>query len=216
MLTGRDVQAQAQSIGLVSKVVSPAALLEACYGVAQRIAGFSQLGVELNKQMLWAGMDAGSLHSHMNHEGHAQLFLRMTTRNFEEAITARAGGAHFKGLSGPTVHAKSGVSRLCQAQTATGSRVGAYQNAQLVADTDEAGPRTGTLVDRERSCQKPAIKSFQADADQSEQDEGIIANSPQKNWPGSPSFRWRNAARHKTGLNRKQCVSVRFESGRHQ
>ena len=99
MLTGRDVQAQeAQSIGLVSKVVSPAALLEACYGVAQRIAGFSQLGVELSKQMLWAGMDAGSLHSHMNHEGHAQLFLRMTTRNFEEAITARKEGRapHFR------------------------------------------------------------------------------------------------------------------------
>ena len=99
MLTGRDVQAQeAQSIGLVSKVVSPAALLEECYGVAQRIAGFSQLGVELSKQMLWAGMDAGSLHSHMNHEGHAQLFLRMTTRNFEEAITARKEGRapHFR------------------------------------------------------------------------------------------------------------------------
>jgi enoyl-CoA hydratase len=25
----------------------------------------------------------------MNHEGHAQLFVRMTTRNFEEAIKAR-------------------------------------------------------------------------------------------------------------------------------
>jgi enoyl-CoA hydratase len=25
----------------------------------------------------------------MNHEGHAQLFMRMTTRNFEEAIRAR-------------------------------------------------------------------------------------------------------------------------------
>jgi enoyl-CoA hydratase len=93
MLTGRDVQAQeAQSIGMVSKVVAPQALLEACYGIAERITGFSQLGVELSKQMLWAGMDAGSLHSHMNHEGHAQLFVRMTTRNFEEAISARKEG----------------------------------------------------------------------------------------------------------------------------
>jgi enoyl-CoA hydratase len=48
--------------------------------------------VELSKQMLWAGMDAGSLHSHMNHEGHAQLFVRMTTKNFEEAIKARKEG----------------------------------------------------------------------------------------------------------------------------
>ncbi|MBP6723310.1 MAG: enoyl-CoA hydratase [Halioglobus sp.] len=93
MLTGRDVQAaEAQAIGLVSQVVAPGALLDQCYSVAERICGFSQLGVELSKQMLWAGMDAGSLHTHMNHEGHAQLFVRMTTRNFEEAITARKEG----------------------------------------------------------------------------------------------------------------------------
>ena len=60
--------------------------------MAQRIGGFSQLGVELSKQMLWAGIDAGSLHTHMNHEGHAQLFVRMTTKNFEEAIAARREG----------------------------------------------------------------------------------------------------------------------------
>jgi len=93
MLTGRDVSAEeARSIGMVSNVVAPGDLLEACYAVAERIVGFSQLGVELSKQMLWAGMDAGSLHSHMNHEGHAQLFVRMTTRNFEEAISARKEG----------------------------------------------------------------------------------------------------------------------------
>ncbi len=93
MLTGRDVQAQeAQAIGMASKVVAPRVLLDECYSIAERIIGFSQLGVELSKQMLWAGMDAGSLHSHMNHEGHAQLFVRMTTRNFEEAISARKEG----------------------------------------------------------------------------------------------------------------------------
>jgi enoyl-CoA hydratase len=93
MLTGRDVSAQeAQAIGMVSKVVTQDALLEECYSIAERICGFSQLGVELSKQMLWAGMDAGSLHSHMNHEGHAQLFVRMTTKNFEEAIKARKEG----------------------------------------------------------------------------------------------------------------------------
>jgi enoyl-CoA hydratase len=93
MLTGRDVTAEeAQRIGMVSKVVSPDALLQECYAVAERICGFSQLGVELSKQMLWAGVDAGSLHTHMNHEGHAQLFLRMTTKNFEEAIKARKEG----------------------------------------------------------------------------------------------------------------------------
>jgi enoyl-CoA hydratase len=93
MLTGRDVGAEeAQRIGMVSKVVAQENLLEECYAIAERINGFSQLGVELSKQMLWAGMDAGSLHTHMNHEGHAQLFVRMTTKNFEEAIKARKEG----------------------------------------------------------------------------------------------------------------------------
>ena len=93
MLTGRDVSAEeAAQIGMVSKCVAPEQLLEECYGVAERIVGFSRLGVEISKQMLWAGMDAGSLHSHMNHEGHGQLFVRMTTKNFEEAIKARKEG----------------------------------------------------------------------------------------------------------------------------
>jgi len=93
MLTGRDVDAsEAQRVGIVSKTVAGEVLLDECYAIAERIAGFSQLGVELSKQMLWAGVDAGSLHTHMNHEGHAQLFMRMTTKNFQEAITARKEG----------------------------------------------------------------------------------------------------------------------------
>jgi enoyl-CoA hydratase len=44
--------------------------------------------VELTKQLLWASLDAGSLHSHMNHEGNAQLYVRMTTSNFDEKIAA--------------------------------------------------------------------------------------------------------------------------------
>jgi enoyl-CoA hydratase len=93
MLTGRDVDAgEAERIGLVTEAVPADALLERCYAIAERINGFSQLGVELSKQMLWAGVDAGSLHTHMNHEGHAQLYVRMTTRNFEEAIAARKEG----------------------------------------------------------------------------------------------------------------------------
>lgn len=93
MLTGRDVDAEeAKAIGMVSQTVAQDELLEQCFAIAERMVGFSQLGVELSKQMLWAGVDAGSLHSHMNHEGHAQLFVRMTTKNFEEAIKARKEG----------------------------------------------------------------------------------------------------------------------------
>ena len=61
MLTGRDVDAtEAERIGVVSRVVPRDKLLEECYAIAERINGFSQLGVELSKQMLWAGVDAGS------------------------------------------------------------------------------------------------------------------------------------------------------------
>jgi enoyl-CoA hydratase len=90
MLSGRDVDAaEADRIGLVSRVLPPEQLLDACYELAERIIGFSHLGVELTKQMLWSSLEAGSMHAHMNHEGQAQLFVRMTTRNFEEAIRAR-------------------------------------------------------------------------------------------------------------------------------
>jgi enoyl-CoA hydratase len=90
MLTVRDVDAEeAQRLGLVSKTVHEDHLLDECYQIAERIIGFSQLGVEITKQQLWASLEAGSLATHMNYEGHAQLFVRMTTQNFEEAIRAR-------------------------------------------------------------------------------------------------------------------------------
>jgi enoyl-CoA hydratase len=90
MLTGRDVDAaEAERIGLVSQVVAGDALLDACYAVAERIIGYSRVGIEVTKRMLWASLDAGSLSAHMDHEGIAQLYVRLTTQNFEEAVRAR-------------------------------------------------------------------------------------------------------------------------------
>ncbi len=90
MLTGRDVLAdEADRIGLVSHIAADGALLEDCYGIAERMIGFSRIGSELTKRMLWSSLDAGSLRSHMDHEGTAQLYVRLTTQNFQEAITAR-------------------------------------------------------------------------------------------------------------------------------
>jgi enoyl-CoA hydratase len=90
MLTGRDVDAdEAERIGLVSRVVPGGALLEECYAVAERINAYSRVGVEVTKRMLWASLDAASMHAHMDHEGIAQLYVRLTTQNFEEAVRAR-------------------------------------------------------------------------------------------------------------------------------
>jgi enoyl-CoA hydratase len=90
MLSGRDVDAtEAERIGLVSRVVDPDSLLGACYEMAERIIGFSRVGIELTKRMLWSSLDAASLHAHMDHEGTTQLYVRLTTENFEEAVRAR-------------------------------------------------------------------------------------------------------------------------------
>jgi enoyl-CoA hydratase len=93
LLTGRDVDAaEAERIGFVSQVVPGDELLSRCYEVADGLIAFSRVGVELTKQLLWSSFDAAALHSHMNHEGHAQLYVRLTTGNFEEKIAAWKAG----------------------------------------------------------------------------------------------------------------------------
>lgn len=90
MLSGRDIDAaEAERIGLVSETVAPDALLERAYEMAERIIGFSRVGVEQTKKLLWSSLDASSLVAHMDHEAAAQLYVRLTTQNFEEAIRAR-------------------------------------------------------------------------------------------------------------------------------
>jgi enoyl-CoA hydratase len=91
MLTGRDVDAmEAERIGLVSSQVPDEELLSTCYDMAERIAAFSRPGVELTKRTLWSGQDAVTLEGHMQAEGLGQLYVRLLTDNFEEAVAARA------------------------------------------------------------------------------------------------------------------------------
>jgi enoyl-CoA hydratase len=91
MLTGRDVDAEeAERIGLVSRQVPDDQLLATCLDMAEHIAAFSRPGVELTKRTLWSGLDAASLEGHMQAEGLGQLFVRLLTGNFEEAVAARA------------------------------------------------------------------------------------------------------------------------------
>jgi enoyl-CoA hydratase len=93
MLSGRDVGArEAADIGLVSKVVPDAELLGSALDLAEQINGWSTQGVSLTKRMMWAGLETASLDAAIELESHTQLFVRMTTRNFEEATRARKEG----------------------------------------------------------------------------------------------------------------------------
>jgi len=93
MLSGRDVGArEAAEIGLVSRCVPDDRLLDEALDLADRINGWSTNGVQLTKRIMWAGLEAGSLACAVELESHTQLYARLTTRNFEEAVKARKEG----------------------------------------------------------------------------------------------------------------------------
>jgi enoyl-CoA hydratase len=91
MFTGRDVDAEeAARMGLVSRVADP--VVDEAVVIGEQITAFSQPGIEMTKRSLHAGIAAGSLESYMPMEGIGQLYLRLLTDNFEEAVQARAEG----------------------------------------------------------------------------------------------------------------------------
>lgn len=93
MLSGRDVDAhEAAAIGLVSRVVPDDELLTAALDLADRINGWSTQGTALTKRTMWAGLEMGSLRAAIEMESQTQLFVRLTTQNFEEAVRARKEG----------------------------------------------------------------------------------------------------------------------------
>lgn len=93
MLTGRDMDAvEAERVGLLSRVVPRGELMATCLEIAEQIAGKSRIGIELTKKMALAGLEASSFRSHMRHEMNAQLYVRLTTKNWDESVAARAEG----------------------------------------------------------------------------------------------------------------------------
>jgi enoyl-CoA hydratase len=91
MLTGRDMGAEeAERVGLVSSLHDD--VVTAAVELGQRIATFSQPGIELTKRSLYAGISATSLETYLPSEGIGQLYLRLLTDNFEEATRARKEG----------------------------------------------------------------------------------------------------------------------------
>jgi enoyl-CoA hydratase len=66
--------------------------MDTALDLADQINGWSTQGVQLTKRMMWAGLETGSLAAALELESHTQLFVRLTTRNFEEATQARREG----------------------------------------------------------------------------------------------------------------------------
>ena len=80
MLTGRDMG------------VEEAELLNTAIEIADQIAGLSRVGIELTKKMILGGLESTSFRSHMRNEMTAQLYVRLTTKNWDESVAARAEG----------------------------------------------------------------------------------------------------------------------------
>ncbi len=90
---GRDLDAhEAAAIGLVSRVVPDDDLLTEALDLADQINGWSTQGTALTKRTMWAGLGIGSLRAAIEMESQTQLFVRLTTENFEEAVRARKEG----------------------------------------------------------------------------------------------------------------------------
>jgi enoyl-CoA hydratase len=90
ILSGREIDAaEAERLGMVSRVHPDAALLDAALDLAEQICGWSPHGVAMTKRVLWANLESGSLDAAIALENRNQLLVRLTTQNLQEAISAR-------------------------------------------------------------------------------------------------------------------------------
>jgi len=93
ILSGREIDAvEAERVGLVSRIVPDAELLDTALTLAEQICELSPHGVAMTKRVLWSNLETGSLHAAIDLESRNQLLVRMTTNNLDEAIRARREG----------------------------------------------------------------------------------------------------------------------------
>ena len=93
LLTGRRYEAAAAlKMGLVSELHDDAVLLDRAIDVAKEIDGWSTHGISMTKRVLWSSPECGSLAAAIDLEDRNQMLVRMTTKNFEESMAARAEG----------------------------------------------------------------------------------------------------------------------------
>jgi enoyl-CoA hydratase len=93
LLTGRRYGANdALRMGLVSQVHSDDTLVERAIEMAKEIDAWSTHGISMTKRVLWSSPECGSLGAAIDLEDRNQMLVRMTTKNFEESMSARAKG----------------------------------------------------------------------------------------------------------------------------
>lgn len=89
LLTGRAVDAaEALRIGLVSRVVPDASLLDDALAIAGDMCRYSAYGLQMTKSTIWANLEVASLEAAIELEDRTQLMLGFTD-NLPEAIRAR-------------------------------------------------------------------------------------------------------------------------------
>jgi enoyl-CoA hydratase len=79
-------------MGLVSQVYSDDTLLDRAIEMAKEIDAWSTHGISMTKRVLWSSPECGSLAAAIDLEDRNQMLVRMTTKNFEESMSARAKG----------------------------------------------------------------------------------------------------------------------------
>jgi enoyl-CoA hydratase len=92
LLTGRRVDAdEAYRLGLVSRVVDDATVVDEALDMAERMTDFSPYGLAMTKDVLWADLEVPSLETAIELEDRNQLMLGFT-ENLQEAIRAFSQG----------------------------------------------------------------------------------------------------------------------------
>ncbi len=93
ILSGRVVDAaEADRMGLVSRVVPDAKLMDEVFALADQMCGLSPHGLAMTKKVLWSNLEVASLEAAIDLESRNQLLVRLTTQNLDEAIRARREG----------------------------------------------------------------------------------------------------------------------------
>ena len=88
MLTGRVIDAaEADRLGLVSRVVEDQPVVDAALDVADEILANSPTGVWMTKEVMWSQLEVGSLQAGIDLENRTQIMTSMT-EDLGEAVTA--------------------------------------------------------------------------------------------------------------------------------